>query len=61
MNTQLQINYKKKWYVLKNSLAVKNWYNPNIKLAWWKSCEIQAGGQELAVVIAKFLITTIQI
>ena len=47
-----------KWYLHKNSQAVKK-LRPMQKKAAWKSCEIQGGGPEVAV-MAKVLITKIQ-
>ena len=42
--------YKKKWYLIKNSQAVKKECGPQ-KGYDEKRCEIQGGGQEMAVMV----------
>jgi len=45
------LNCKKKLYMLKNSLAVKNRSDPVQNGQWGKSCEIKGGSQEIAVMV----------
>ena len=43
----LEYKYKKKWYLIQNSQAVKKGYRPQ-KDHGEKRCEIQGGGREMA-------------